>query len=573
MLTPNEVSSQRFDTAMRGYSKAQIDEFFTRLMADYATLYKDNALLKSKLKTLVTTVEQYRSVDENMRKALLNTQQMSEKMLEEARVEAKRIIDDAEQAAQAKVGDLGDRITREEKRLDNVKAETVVFVNAIRDLFYHQIQQLEAVPTKVDSEEPIPREKLDARLKETAKEIGDKMSTQFGDSPIKDTMSFGFVHSDGQPLAADTAMLPDAAKLSAAAAEAAKAAPVVPDVVKPVGAAAEAAAEEAAATRRIVSVIRSQPDDAAAKDVVKDAVAEKVSAAVKPELPVFMPGFGAKAATVAETLPTDKVAGKPLPELSYETLPEFKPEPVVPVSQPDVKSDLLGGFKSGAKNAVSEAVAAPAAAVVPESKPELVAPAVAAEPVAQDKTTDESFTPTLSIFDEVVNSSRKPRMTEPASKLPEVGAVVDDVAAKVETPLPVAAEKVADVVAEAKPELPKVDQPVVKEVVAAVSPKAAPDSLPNDDDTDMKIATPIDKPRGNMMQDALDRLREMDKALGGADKPADRDNGGVDAILQRLLRGGERAMEDGREDTANPMPKIDYDALSFGKNYDPTANK
>ena len=75
MLTPQEVSEHAFAKAgFGGYNMAMVDEFLDQLTEDYTTLYKENAVLKSKMKVLVEKVEEYRSTEEAMRKTLLTAQ-------------------------------------------------------------------------------------------------------------------------------------------------------------------------------------------------------------------------------------------------------------------------------------------------------------------------------------------------------------------------------------------------------------------------------------------------------------------------------------------------------------------
>ena len=207
MLTPNEVMNQRFDKqAFGGYSLEQIDEFLQRLTTDYATLYKDNTLLKSKLKSLVTTIEEYRRVEEGMRKTLLNSQQMADSLIQDARAEAQRIVEQAGATVAGTTGDLEERIRREEARLAQVKQQTIAFSNVIRELFTRQMQMLDAVPSDVDGETPIPHEAAENRLQDAAREIEQNLTAQL--DAVKDTMSFAFVQGDGNPVSQDTALMP-----------------------------------------------------------------------------------------------------------------------------------------------------------------------------------------------------------------------------------------------------------------------------------------------------------------------------------------------------------------------------
>ena len=66
MFTPQEVreQSESFEKAVfGGYSVSAVDDFVGSLAEDYAALYKENAVLKSKMKVLVERLEEpYRSV-------------------------------------------------------------------------------------------------------------------------------------------------------------------------------------------------------------------------------------------------------------------------------------------------------------------------------------------------------------------------------------------------------------------------------------------------------------------------------------------------------------------------------
>ena len=85
MLTPQEVSERAFQKAsFGGYNMAQVDEFLDILTGDYSALYSENAVLKSKMKVLVDKVEEYRSTEEAMRKALMTAQRMADELVQVA---------------------------------------------------------------------------------------------------------------------------------------------------------------------------------------------------------------------------------------------------------------------------------------------------------------------------------------------------------------------------------------------------------------------------------------------------------------------------------------------------------
>ena len=97
MMTPQEVSQRAFTKAsFGGYNMAQVDEFLDALTADYTVLYKENAVLKSKMKVLVEKVEEYRATEDAMRMTLLSAQKMANAMVAEAEEKKTTAIRDAE---------------------------------------------------------------------------------------------------------------------------------------------------------------------------------------------------------------------------------------------------------------------------------------------------------------------------------------------------------------------------------------------------------------------------------------------------------------------------------------------
>ena len=59
MFTPQQLEQIAFVTAtFGGYDMQSVDEVLGPLTEDYITLYKENALLKSKMKVLVAKLEE-----------------------------------------------------------------------------------------------------------------------------------------------------------------------------------------------------------------------------------------------------------------------------------------------------------------------------------------------------------------------------------------------------------------------------------------------------------------------------------------------------------------------------------
>jgi len=129
MLTPQEITEKVFGRAvLGGYDMTGVDDFLEVLSADYAALYKENAILKGKLKVLVEKVEEYRSTEDAMRMALLTAQRMGEEITIEANKKKDETIRDAEQEAKSKLTETAKLIADEQLRLSVAAKETAKFI-------------------------------------------------------------------------------------------------------------------------------------------------------------------------------------------------------------------------------------------------------------------------------------------------------------------------------------------------------------------------------------------------------------------------------------------------------------
>lgn len=158
MLTPQEISERELVKAVfGGYDIAVVDDFLETISADYAALYKENAILKSKIKVLVEKVEEYRSTEDSMRMALLTAQKMGQELLNESKQKSETMVQTAqdesttmlnaarEEAAKI-VAELKRQVAEEEARLALAKSATAAFIRDTRATAAKIDKFLEAVP-------------------------------------------------------------------------------------------------------------------------------------------------------------------------------------------------------------------------------------------------------------------------------------------------------------------------------------------------------------------------------------------------------------------------------------------
>ena len=135
MLTPQEVAEHAFQKAsFGGYNMAMVDEFLDLVTADYTSLYKENAALKAKMKVLADKIEEYRSTEEAMRKALMAAQRMADDLVQEAERKKAEILAQAEKELRDRQALIARDMQAEEYRLKKAQQQTAAYVEKVRAL-------------------------------------------------------------------------------------------------------------------------------------------------------------------------------------------------------------------------------------------------------------------------------------------------------------------------------------------------------------------------------------------------------------------------------------------------------
>jgi len=195
MLTPQEITDKVFVKAVfGGYDMTGVDDFLETVCADYTALYKENAILKGKLKVLVEKVEEYRSTEDAMRMALLTAQRMGEEITSEANTQKDEILKGAETEAKTRLAETAKKIADEELRLSVAAKETSKFIElsqAIMRKHTEFLTKLETARRVVRPDATIPSESTqeadpespptrEMQIAETAELIGNVMDKLTG---------------------------------------------------------------------------------------------------------------------------------------------------------------------------------------------------------------------------------------------------------------------------------------------------------------------------------------------------------------------------------------------------------
>jgi cell division initiation protein len=134
MFTPQQIEQISFGNALfNGYDKDAVDEFFIPLTEDYVTLYKENALLKSKMRVLVGKLEEYRANEASMKEAIVNAQKTCDTMVKETEVKCAQMLADANVAAAEHSKLTDSQIAAENARLEEARQSATDSITQIEN--------------------------------------------------------------------------------------------------------------------------------------------------------------------------------------------------------------------------------------------------------------------------------------------------------------------------------------------------------------------------------------------------------------------------------------------------------
>ena len=146
MFTPQQIDQVSFSRAtFGGYDMQSVDEFLEPLTEDYVTLYKENALLKSKMKVLVSKLEEYRSNEASMKDAIVNAQKTCDLMVKEAEAKCTQMLQDANAAAMENAKNADILIAAENARVEDARKEACAKIDELTDQLQSCMKALERI--------------------------------------------------------------------------------------------------------------------------------------------------------------------------------------------------------------------------------------------------------------------------------------------------------------------------------------------------------------------------------------------------------------------------------------------
>lgn len=132
MFTPQQIEQISFSRAtFGGYDMQSVDEFLEPLTEDYITLYKENGVLKSKMRVLVAKLEEYRANEASMKEALVEAQKNCDTMIKETEAKCAQMLSDASAAALESAKNSDSLIAAENQRVEQARQAAMEQIAAL----------------------------------------------------------------------------------------------------------------------------------------------------------------------------------------------------------------------------------------------------------------------------------------------------------------------------------------------------------------------------------------------------------------------------------------------------------
>ena len=178
MITPQQIEQVSFDRAtFGGYDMQSVDEFLEPLTEDYITLFKENALLKSKMRILVSKLEEYRNNEESMKDAIVNAQKTCDMMVKEAEVKCTQMLTDANALAMENAKNADALIQAEQERVEEARRVAAAKIDALSEQLAACLQTLADIKTANAPVKPAASADSQAAMDDATAAVADEISS------------------------------------------------------------------------------------------------------------------------------------------------------------------------------------------------------------------------------------------------------------------------------------------------------------------------------------------------------------------------------------------------------------
>lgn len=209
MLTPIELQNKTFKSGGLGYDKKDVDQFFREVNDDYMRLYSENIDLKDKVAALNDALQQYKTMEQTLQKALVLAEKTAEDTKAAAIKNARNIEKEAQTKSQIIMADARNELERIHAQTLDMLKTFEKYKTQFKSLAMAQVELLESESysinvarldafidtsrTALPTEKPYEKEKEDPATEVSPAQKPEKNATS-GSNDIEGQEEFDFIN-------------------------------------------------------------------------------------------------------------------------------------------------------------------------------------------------------------------------------------------------------------------------------------------------------------------------------------------------------------------------------------------
>jgi len=156
VLTPNDISSKKFEKAAFGYKAEEVDMFLTEILNSYSAVYAEKEAAEEKLLVLAEKLEEYRSNEDSLKTVLLGAQKLGENIVRDSKAKAEVIVSEAENQVKQVFAESESKIIKEKETLITLQKETAEFKKRLLAMYRQHLELISLMPENNEDKEDEP---------------------------------------------------------------------------------------------------------------------------------------------------------------------------------------------------------------------------------------------------------------------------------------------------------------------------------------------------------------------------------------------------------------------------------
>lgn len=160
-LTPVDVRRFEFESALRGYQKARVEQFREQVADELERLTRANAELETKAKNFHEQLRAFRERDKALNEALVSAQQLRADTREQAERDAELIVREARAEGARLIEEARGTVRRLEEQVDALERARRSYLVQWRAFIDRQASELQAADSAPTPPRPAPLDAAD----------------------------------------------------------------------------------------------------------------------------------------------------------------------------------------------------------------------------------------------------------------------------------------------------------------------------------------------------------------------------------------------------------------------------